>query len=188
MAGVPEARQAKILELLQERQTQSVQTLSDQLDVSVMTVHRDLNKLEASGKVRKVHGGVVLVETRRTAGLAQRPSCVMCGGNGAERNAFTLNLTNGSQMHACCPHCGLLILQARQRDVVSALAREFLYGRMVNVRQSYFVVGSSVRICCTPSTICFESVLDANRFQRGFGGEVLDFVGALAHLSEGHQH
>ncbi len=188
MAGVPEARQARILELLQDQQTQSVQALSEELDVSLMTVHRDLNKLEASGKVRKVHGGVVLVSTKHTAGLGQRPSCAVCGGSGADRNAFMLNLTNGSQLHACCPHCGLLLLLARQRDVVSALAREFLYGRMVNVRQSYFVVGSSVRICCTPSTICFESALDATRFQRGFGGEVFDFADAMTHLSEGHQH
>ena len=187
MAGVPEARQAKILELLEAQPTLSIQALSEQLNVSVMTIHRDLNRLEAIGKVRKVHGGVMQLETELATGSVQRPLCAMCGSSGSDRTAFTLNLANGRQMHACCPHCGLLML-AQRRDVTSALAREFLYGRMVNVRQSHFVIGSSVRVCCTPSTICFESAVDATKFQHGFGGGVFDFEGAMAHTREGHHH
>jgi biotin operon repressor len=187
MAGVPEARQTKILELLEGQHTLSIQSLSDRLNVSVMTIHRDLNKLEEAGKVRKVHGGVMLVEVQPATGSVQRPLCAMCGSSGSDRTAFTLNLANGRQMHACCPHCGLLLLVQRG-DVTSALARDFLYGRMVNVRQSHFVIGSSVRVCCSPSTICFESLVDATKFQHGFGGDVFDFGGAMAHTSEGHHH
>ncbi len=50
-------RRAAMMALLMEKGTASVDELSLRFRVSKMTVHRDLDELEASGQLRKVRGG-----------------------------------------------------------------------------------------------------------------------------------
>jgi DNA-binding transcriptional MocR family regulator len=50
------------MELLSEQKSVSVQALAKLLYVSEATVRRDLNALEKQGQVRRVFGGVVLME------------------------------------------------------------------------------------------------------------------------------
>jgi nitrous oxide reductase accessory protein NosL len=94
---------------------------------------------------------------------------------------------NGEKLCACCPHCGILLLQ-QMEDVGSALTPDFLHGRRLNVFQAWFVVGSDVRPCCLPSTLCFATEDDAEKFQRGFGGEVFDYDQAAERLKAAHYH
>ena len=49
MVSISTDRQQKILELLQERKTLKIQELVEQLQVSPMTVHRDLHRLAKAG-------------------------------------------------------------------------------------------------------------------------------------------
>lgn len=53
-------RRGDILNLLQKNQNMAVKELSDQLQVSEMTVRRDLNKMEGEGLVKRCFGGVSL--------------------------------------------------------------------------------------------------------------------------------
>jgi len=53
-------RQTKILDLLNERGEVIVQELADQLDVTTMTIRRDLTALARGGNVIRTHGGAVL--------------------------------------------------------------------------------------------------------------------------------
>lgn len=53
-----------ILETLLENKTASPQSLAALFDVSVMTMHRDLDEMQRRGLLRKVHGGVVVERTR----------------------------------------------------------------------------------------------------------------------------
>lgn len=55
-------RQALIYEMVQEQGTLSVDDLVAALNVSTMTVWRDLTTLENAGKVKRVRGGVARVE------------------------------------------------------------------------------------------------------------------------------
>lgn len=55
-----EHRRARILARLHEVGVLSVADLARELDVSQMTVRRDLHRLETAGRVRTVHGGVGL--------------------------------------------------------------------------------------------------------------------------------
>jgi DNA-binding Lrp family transcriptional regulator len=189
---IPSERRAQIVAWLQEEPRLSIKQLVARFGVSGMTIHRDLHKLAANGVVEKVHGGVVLrmpekpmmQEPLATTGSAH-VVCQFCGGGVMERTVFTVMRQGREKMSACCPHCGILLLQQLD-DVSSALTPDFLYGRRINVFQAYFVVGSEVRVCCLPSTICFATQIEAEKFQRGFGGEVLDFAEAEAHLRECH--
>jgi DeoR/GlpR family transcriptional regulator of sugar metabolism len=52
-----DARREQITRLLLERETVTVRELTARFGVSTMTVHRDLDRLEARGILRKVHGG-----------------------------------------------------------------------------------------------------------------------------------
>ena len=51
-----------ILTGLQQTGRVSVETLSEQLGVSVVTVRRDLDALEEKGLLRRTHGGAVSIE------------------------------------------------------------------------------------------------------------------------------
>lgn len=54
-----EGRQAKIIELLRERNFVDIKTLTERFDVSVATARRDLVELEEAGLLRRTHGGAV---------------------------------------------------------------------------------------------------------------------------------
>ena len=58
MAGIQ--AQNNILEILGKKDQTSVNTLSEKLNVSSVTIRQDLNLLEAEGLLKRVHGGAVL--------------------------------------------------------------------------------------------------------------------------------
>lgn len=60
-----EQRRAAILEAVDRDGTARLTDLAAQLDVSEMTVRRDLDELELSGQLRRVRGGAVAVERPR---------------------------------------------------------------------------------------------------------------------------
>ena len=57
----PEERQHKIAEYLQKVEFASLEEIAKQVDASLSTVRRDLTVLEASGNVRRTHGGARVV-------------------------------------------------------------------------------------------------------------------------------
>ncbi|MFC7404670.1 DeoR/GlpR family DNA-binding transcription regulator [Georgenia alba] len=72
-ASAATARRAEIMRLLQIHGFQSVTHLAGLLDVSDMTVRRDLRRLAEAGELRVVHGGASLLHgTLRTADFTSR--------------------------------------------------------------------------------------------------------------------
>ena len=55
----PEERRSSIAELVMDRGRQSVERLAEHFAVSAETIRRDLARLSAEGRVRKVHGGAL---------------------------------------------------------------------------------------------------------------------------------
>lgn len=172
-------RQEKILEWLQTHRNASIEELRAQFAVSTATAYRDARALVQSGMALKMNGGVRLAPPSDSAHAESK--CFFCGAPVNERAPFIIQLQDGSQRRACCPHCGLMSLS--HPKVATALASDFLYGRMVNARQAAFLLGSSVHLCCTPSVLCFANEADAQRFQAGFGGQVFGLDQAVAELS-----
>lgn len=63
---IPAERQRTILSLLGKQEVISISELTLHLDVSHMTIRRDIAKLESDGRVISVSGGVQLTETIHT--------------------------------------------------------------------------------------------------------------------------
>jgi DeoR family fructose operon transcriptional repressor len=57
---IPAERRARIIDLLEERRAVRVSVLSDTLGVSEMTIRRDLEQLQRSGLLSRMHGGAIL--------------------------------------------------------------------------------------------------------------------------------
>lgn len=164
-------REQQILDYLQEHGNASIQELVEVLGVSNMTIHRDLNKLAKVGRVVKKHGGATLPSNNRQT---EDPSyCAMCSKPVSQRTVFIVKLENGDELRACCSHCGLM-LQSRSENVWQSLTADYLYGHMISAGQAIYLVGSEVSICCVPSVLAFGSKAEAEKFQKGFGGHLLD--------------
>ena len=115
--------------------------------------------------------------------------CVACYGLLNLRTQVVLHMTDGSQRRACCPHCGLMAVSRGSEAVSGVLVTDFLYGRIVNGRTATYLAEPTVSVCCTPTVLAFEDLLDAQRFQAGFGGQLLSLDEALAFLrAEMHLH
>lgn len=69
-----QTRKEEIIKLLQNKKECLVEDLCKKFEVSLSTIHRDLNDLEREGRIKKIHGGVSLnvvedIETRNAIRL-----------------------------------------------------------------------------------------------------------------------
>jgi DNA-binding transcriptional MocR family regulator len=172
---------------LEANGTLSVHELVTQFGVSKMTIHRDLDALSAEGIARKIRGGAVRVDPAPAmpAATTDEPFCTMCSTPISDRTAMMIHSTSRGKLCACCPHCGLMMLQ-NLPDVDAALARDYLYGRMINAMDGYYLLNTHVHLCCVPSVLCFATRGDAERFQQGFGGDILTYDAARTALRKRH--
>ncbi len=63
---LPVERRKQILEILSQKKRATTQELAKQLNVSVVTIRNDFDKLEAENYISKVHGGAVLSFSNET--------------------------------------------------------------------------------------------------------------------------
>ncbi|MGL3994035.1 DeoR/GlpR family DNA-binding transcription regulator [Pediococcus acidilactici] len=63
---IKKERLTTILNLINTNNIMTAKELSKQLNVSIMTINRDLNELEAEGLINKVYGGATSVEYNRS--------------------------------------------------------------------------------------------------------------------------
>ncbi len=62
---LPIERKELILNLLREKKLVKIRELEDLLDVSLMTIHRDIKALEKEGKIKKLRGAIVGVNLEK---------------------------------------------------------------------------------------------------------------------------
>ena len=173
-------RQQQLHAWLEIQGSASITDIEEHFTISAATAYRDARALVDAGLALKTKRGVRLAQPVEFS--RQETKCAFCGGAIPERASFVIQMQDGSQRNACCPHCGLMALD--QPGVVAALACDFLYGRMVNARQAAFLLESTVSLCCEPSVLCFASQEEAQSFQKGFGGTICTLDEAEARLAE----
>jgi hypothetical protein len=167
MQTLTERQQLLYAWLLIERSA-SIAEVEEHFGISTATAYRDTRALIAAGLALKTKQGVKLPRPGELS--RQSDKCAFCGASVNDRTSFLIRMEDGSQRFACCPHCGLLALGLP--GVESALASDYLYGRMINARQAAFLFESRINLCCEPSVLCFASEEEALSFQKGFGGKI----------------
>lgn len=172
----PAEREKQILDLITAKGSASIEELSQIFSVSTMTIHRDLQRLEKMGRIQKRHGGAILAENPVEYG-----ACVMCKKINSGKQTFLIHLASGEQKHACCPHCGLMLLSASQ-GVWQSMTMDFLHGHMISASQAIFLMNSELTVCCVPSVLSFGSRAEAEKFQTGFGGQLSNMEEAIRFL------
>jgi hypothetical protein len=163
-------RQREILKLVTQKGDASIEEIRLALGISQATTYRETQTLIQSGLVAKIPGGISLAET-------STKRCIQCGQEGNPRVTFLIEHKDGGKTAACCPHCGLMAL-TRREDISAAMTTDFFNGTLLNARQAWYVLGSDISLCCSPSVLGFLRRDYAERFTQGFGGEVMDFTSA----------
>lgn len=177
---LPIDRQKQILTWLKKEQTLKVADLSKRLDVSEMTIYRDIKPLIDDQKVQKTSNGITFVQqTNQISNL-----CVYCYKSSLHtRLSVQLIKTDLQVEETCCIHCGLLRYQNIQSDVSQILCRDFLNDSTISARTATFLIHADINLnCCQPQVIALNSLNDANRLRIGFGGEICDFEEAIVTL------
>jgi hypothetical protein len=77
-------------------------------------------------------------------------------------------------------------LLSELKTAASALAKDFLYGHMVNAGQAVYLLECDIQLCCVPTVLCFATSDDAQRFQKGFNGWLASFKETQQFLVERH--
>jgi hypothetical protein len=182
---LPINRQQRIVDILNQEGIVHISELSEEFNVSEMTIHRDLAQLETEGYLRKVRGGAVPIpQPPPLPGQTASPeACFMCQITPRSQTQVTLNLVDGSVKRACCPHCGLHGMQMMSDKIVSALVTDFLRGNIINAQAATYLVEPDITVCCTPTVLAFQRKDDAVRFEEGFGGQLMGMIATLDHLS-----
>jgi DeoR family transcriptional regulator, copper-sensing transcriptional repressor len=173
-------RQQQLLDLLHSRLKISTEEIKRTFSVSAATASRDIHALVLAGEAVQTGHGIKLAPP--TDPIVQERKCYYCGGIVNDRTVFIIQMEDGSQRNACCPHCGLMAID--QPGTQNALVRDFIYGRMVNAHQAVYVLGSTVSLCCEPSVLGFLNQEEALRFQNGFGGKIFTFEAVLLELKD----
>jgi len=172
----PAERERQILNLITTRGSASIEELAQACSVSTMTIHRDLQRLEKMGRIQKRHGGAIVAES-----IVSHSACAMCGKTSSGKQTFIIHFKQGDPKHACCAHCGLMLLSASQ-DVWQAMTMDFLHGHMISAGQAIYLIDSDINVCCVPTILTFGSQTEAERFQSGFGGTLATMEQAIHSL------
>jgi DNA-directed RNA polymerase subunit RPC12/RpoP len=170
-------RQQEILELVAKKGFLSVEEIQREAGISQATTYRELQTLARLGLAARVPRGISQVEAPPS------DQCIQCGKEINPRTVLLIKLKDGKDASACCPHCGFMAFESRT-DVHTAMATDFFHGTRINARHATYVLGSDVNLCCHPSVLSFLNYKDAERFVKGFGGTVMNFVTAQAAINK----
>lgn len=181
---LPIERQQQILTWLENEGTLRVSEISKRLEVSEMTVYRDIKPLIAQEKVLKTSNGITLVT--QTDFSSNR--CSYCYKDARSRFSVQLIKKDHRIEQACCPHCALLRYKAIENDVSQMICHDFLKDTTISAKTAIFLLDADLHLnCCKPQVIVFESMKQAKQFQMGFGGRIYHFAEAIQVLMEDMQ-
>lgn len=176
---LPAERQKQIQAWILDKKSIKISHLSEWLGVSEMTVHRDLKPLIEEGLIVKTFGGITLVDDQPNA-KPPIDSCAYCSKQIRERLAYQLILASQEIKQACCAHCGLMLHEQNEGQAVQALCRDFLTETTISALQGWYVFDTSLDIgCCEPQVLSFGQRKQAEKFVKGFGGEIHNFTEAM---------
>ncbi|MGN9863706.1 DeoR family transcriptional regulator [Bacillus swezeyi] len=179
---LPIKRRQQILSWIKEEETLRISDISKRLNVSEMTVYRDIKPLTENGQVIKIAGGIALNRPKQQPGQL----CFVCG-KGAANSRLSVQIvrTDSRIEHFCCAHCAMLRYEKIKDDVSQIICRDFLLDTTISARMAVFLLDAELHLhCCEPQAIPFASAADAEKFKKGFGGKLLSFDDAARDIQK----
>lgn len=179
---LPIERRKQIEKLICEREHLKISELSEIFNVSEMTIHRDLTPLIKQGKIIKTFGGVTCAKSLHSQ---QQNTCIYCHRELQKHLANRIVLDDDTTEMTCCAHCGLLRYYQVKKRVVQILSRDFLRQTTINAKKAFFVLNTTLNMnCCQPQVLTFEWKEHAEKFVKGFDGDIYTFTEALQQVYE----
>lgn len=107
--------------------------------------------------------------------------CIVCGMDVSKypHTRYTVRTTEGKEYVTCGVQCGLTLHLRLKDGWKSATATDLLSNRPFDVKEGFYVYKSSVITDMAPGFIAFKRKEDAEKFAKGFGGQVVTYEEAL---------
>ncbi|MEH7235430.1 DeoR family transcriptional regulator [Bacillus sp. JJ1562] len=176
---LPIERQSQIRRLIQKHKTLKISELSEQFNVSEMTIYRDIKPLVEEGLISKTFGGISLNETDKHV-FPSQSQCIYCHKPNNPKMEYRIILTDNKIETTCCAHCGLLRHRQLGEDVLQAICHDFFMNTTISAPLTWFVLDTTLNVaCCQPQVLTFENREHAEKFVKGFGGEIFGLQDAM---------
>jgi len=107
--------------------------------------------------------------------------CQVCGMDVSKypHTRYVVTTKEGEEFFTCGVQCGLTLHLRLKEKFKSATATDLLSNRSVDAQKAFFIYKSTVITDMAPGFIAFATKTNAEKFQKGFGGQVLSYQEAL---------
>ena len=107
--------------------------------------------------------------------------CQVCGMDISKypHTKYVVTTKEGEEFSTCGVQCGLTLHLRLKEKFKSATATDLLNNRSFDAQKGFYVYKSTVITDMAPGFIYFLSRVNAEKFQKGFGGKVVTYQGAL---------
>jgi len=124
-------------------------------------------------------GTILLLSFPSWAGEIKQ--CNVCGMDVLKypHTRYVVTTTGGEEFFTCGVQCGLTLHLRFKEKFKSATATDLLSNRSFDAQKGFYVYKSKVITDMAPGFISFLNRVNAEKFQRGFGGKVVTYQEAL---------
>ena len=107
--------------------------------------------------------------------------CQVCGMDISKypHTKYVVTTKEGEKFSTCGVQCGLTLHLRLKEKFKSATATDLLNNRSFDAQKGFYVYKSTVITDMAPGFIAFATKMNADKFQKGFGGKVLTYQEAL---------
>ncbi|MCL4498080.1 MAG: helix-turn-helix domain-containing protein [Deltaproteobacteria bacterium] len=184
------SRKERVLQLVKSGKCDTVTEISRELSLSKMSVYRYVRTLMGEGKISKTFNKLYpYAAGLSAAGKDSSALSVKCGICSKqitdERLKVVATYKDGGKQDFCCAHCAVMAAVHTISDlnsVSSIMGRDFIYGNPLDLRNAFLLFKTGVIPCCSPPILVFARKDDAEKFKKGFGGEIRSFDEIISHM------
>lgn len=107
--------------------------------------------------------------------------CIVCGMDVSKypHTKYVVTTTEGKEFQTCGVQCGLTLHLRFKEKFKSATASDLLSNRSFDAQKGFYVYKSTVITDMAPGFISFVTRANAEKFQKGFGGQVVTYQEAI---------
>lgn len=112
---------------------------------------------------------------------ADAERCIVCGMDVSKypHTRYVVETTDGKNFPTCGVQCGLTLHLRFDNRWKKATATDLLSNRTFDATKGFYVYKSTVITDMAPGFISFKRKEDAEKFAKGFGGQVVSYEEAL---------